>query len=53
MISIFKALQQAHLLERMGHSRQPSDSSIDKVVSRDEVAEASDPESKVSYVGRS
>uniref|UniRef100_A0A8C8T0C0 Huntingtin n=1 Tax=Peromyscus maniculatus bairdii TaxID=230844 RepID=A0A8C8T0C0_PERMB len=40
------ALQQAHLLERMGHSRQPSDSSIDKVVSRDEVAEASDPESK-------
>ncbi|EGV91588.1 Huntingtin protein [Cricetulus griseus] len=40
------ALQQAHLLERMGHSRQPSDSSIDKLVSRDEVAEASDPESK-------
>ncbi|KAL1789437.1 huntingtin [Sigmodon hispidus] len=40
------ALQQAHLLERMGHSRQPSDSSIDKFVSRDEVAEASDPESK-------
>ncbi|XP_037064081.1 huntingtin isoform X3 [Peromyscus leucopus] len=40
------ALQQAHLLERMGHSRQPSDSSIDKVVSRDEVAEASDSESK-------
>uniref|UniRef100_A0A8C6HUQ4 Huntingtin n=1 Tax=Mus spicilegus TaxID=10103 RepID=A0A8C6HUQ4_MUSSI len=40
------ALQQAHLLERMGHSRQPSDSSIDKYVTRDEVAEASDPESK-------
>ncbi|CAO2640214.1 Htt [Lemmus lemmus] len=40
------ALQQAHLLERLGHNRQPSDSSIDKFVSRDEVAEASDPESK-------
>lgn len=40
------ALQQAHLLERMGHSRQPSDSSIDKFVSKDEVAEAGDPESK-------
>ncbi|XP_032771734.1 huntingtin [Rattus rattus] len=40
------ALQQAHLLERMGHSRQPSDSSVDKFVSKDEVAEAGDPESK-------
>uniref|UniRef100_A0A8C6R2D9 Huntingtin n=1 Tax=Nannospalax galili TaxID=1026970 RepID=A0A8C6R2D9_NANGA len=40
------ALQQAHLLERMGHSRQPSDSSIDKFGPRDEVAEAGDPENK-------
>lgn len=40
------ALQQAHLLERMGHSWQPSDSSVEKFVSKDEVAEAGDPESK-------
>ncbi|KAK7806163.1 hypothetical protein U0070_021109 [Myodes glareolus] len=44
------ALQQAHLLERMGHNRQPSDSSMDKFVSRDEVAEASDPESKACRI---
>lgn len=40
------------MLERMGHSRQPSDSSVDKFVSKDEVAEAGDPESKVSFIGR-
>ncbi|XP_012667730.2 huntingtin [Otolemur garnettii] len=40
------ALQQAHLLKNMGHSRQPSDSSIDKFVSRDEVAEPGDQENK-------
>ncbi|XP_012592808.1 huntingtin isoform X1 [Microcebus murinus] len=40
------ALQQAHLLKNMGHSRQPSDSSIDKFVSRDEAAELGDQENK-------
>jgi len=40
------ALQQAHLLKSMGHSRQPSDSSIDKFVSRDEAAEPGDQENK-------
>nr|XP_036883165.1 huntingtin [Manis javanica] len=40
------ALQQAHLLKSMGHNRQPSDSSIDKFVSRDEAAELGDPENK-------
>ncbi|XP_007456954.1 PREDICTED: huntingtin [Lipotes vexillifer] len=40
------ALQQTHLLKSMGHSRQPSDSSIDKFVSRDEAAEPGDPEDK-------
>ncbi|XP_041524729.1 huntingtin isoform X2 [Microtus oregoni] len=44
------ALQQAHLLERMGHNRQPSDSSIEKLISRDEVAEANDPESKACRI---
>ncbi|XP_057562698.1 huntingtin isoform X4 [Hippopotamus amphibius kiboko] len=33
------ALQQVHLLKSMGHSRQPSDSSVDKCISRDEAAE--------------
>ncbi|KAJ8783450.1 hypothetical protein J1605_009155 [Eschrichtius robustus] len=40
------ALQQAHLLKSMGHSRQPSDSSVDKFVSRDEAAEPGDQENK-------
>ncbi|XP_057402207.1 huntingtin isoform X2 [Balaenoptera acutorostrata] len=40
------ALQQAHLLKSMGHSRQSSDSSVDKFVSRDEAAEPGDQESK-------
>uniref|UniRef100_A0A8C0PZF1 Huntingtin n=1 Tax=Canis lupus familiaris TaxID=9615 RepID=A0A8C0PZF1_CANLF len=40
------ALQQAHLLKSMGHSRQPSDSSIDKFVSRDEATETGDQENK-------
>uniref|UniRef100_A0A8C3YS16 Huntingtin n=1 Tax=Catagonus wagneri TaxID=51154 RepID=A0A8C3YS16_9CETA len=40
------ALQQSHLLKSLGHSRQPSDSSVDKFVSRDEAAEAGDPENK-------
>lgn len=50
--SDFEALQQAHLLQSMGHSRQPSDSSIDKFVSRDEAAEPGDPENKVRHLGR-
>ncbi|XP_040093581.1 huntingtin [Oryx dammah] len=40
------ALQQAHLLKSMGHSRQASDSSVDKFVSREEAAEPGDPENK-------
>uniref|UniRef100_A0A8C7AI54 Huntingtin n=1 Tax=Neovison vison TaxID=452646 RepID=A0A8C7AI54_NEOVI len=40
------ALQQAHLLRSMGHSRQASDSSIDKFVSKDEAAEPGDQENK-------
>ncbi|KAK2115301.1 hypothetical protein P7K49_005927 [Saguinus oedipus] len=40
------ALQQAHLLKNMSHSRQPSDSSVDKFVSRDEVTESGDRENK-------
>ena len=48
----FEALQQAHLLKSMGHSRQASDSSVDKFVSREEAAEPGDPESKVRRRGR-
>lgn len=44
--SAFEALQQAHLLNSMGHNRQPSDS-VDRFVSRDEAAELGDPENKV------
>ncbi|XP_016051293.1 PREDICTED: huntingtin isoform X2 [Miniopterus natalensis] len=40
------ALQQAHLLKSMGHSRQPSDSSVDKFVSRDEAADPGEQEDK-------
>uniref|UniRef100_A0A8D2ABU0 Huntingtin n=1 Tax=Sus scrofa TaxID=9823 RepID=A0A8D2ABU0_PIG len=40
------ALQQSHVLKSLGHSRQPSDSSVDKFVSRDEAAEAGEPENK-------
>lgn len=47
----FEALQQAHLLKSMGHSRQASDSSVDKFVSREEAAEPGDPESKVRHWG--
>lgn len=47
----FEALQQAHLLKSMGHSRQASDSSVDKFVSREEAAEPGDPENKVRHRG--
>ncbi|XP_053779195.1 huntingtin isoform X3 [Desmodus rotundus] len=40
------ALQQARVLESVGHSRQPSDSSMDKFVSRDETADPGDQENK-------
>ncbi|KAM5271600.1 huntingtin [Ctenodactylus gundi] len=40
------ALQRAHFLESMGHSRQPSDSSVEKFVSRDEAAEPGDHENR-------
>lgn len=50
--SDYEALQQAHLLRSMGHSRQASDSSIDKFVSKDEAAEPGDQENKVRCLGR-
>ncbi|KAM7156171.1 huntingtin isoform 1-T1 [Molossus nigricans] len=40
------ALQQVHLLKSMGHSRQPSDSSVDKFMSREEAADPGDQENK-------
>ncbi|XP_004624658.1 huntingtin isoform X2 [Octodon degus] len=40
------ALQPAHLLESVGHSRQSSESSVDKFVSRDEAADPGDQENK-------
>ncbi|KAI2533556.1 huntingtin, partial [Homo sapiens] len=40
------ALQQAHLLKNMSHCRQPSDSSVDKFVLRDEATEPGDQENK-------
>lgn len=50
--SVFEALQQAHLLSSLGHSRQPSDSSIEKCVSREEAAEPGEQENKVRDLGR-
>lgn len=41
-----EALQQSHLLKNMGHSRQPSDSSVDRFVSKEET-ELGDHENKV------
>ncbi|XP_012879339.1 PREDICTED: huntingtin [Dipodomys ordii] len=40
------ALQKVQLLESMGHSRQLSDSSVDKFVSRDEAPEPGDTDTK-------
>ncbi|XP_070256233.1 huntingtin isoform X2 [Myotis yumanensis] len=40
------ALQQAHLLKSMGHSRQPSDSSVDRGVSREDAADPGDQDNK-------
>lgn len=50
--SVLEALQQVHLLKSMGHSRQPSDSSVDKFMSREEAADPGDQENKVRDVGR-
>lgn len=41
-----EALQQSHLLKSVGHSRQPSDSSVDRFVMKEET-EPSDHENKV------
>ncbi|XP_050193920.1 huntingtin isoform X3 [Myiozetetes cayanensis] len=44
------ALQQPHLLKTMSHSRQPSDSSVDRFTSKEDAAEAGDQENKPSRV---
>ncbi|XP_027542525.1 huntingtin isoform X3 [Neopelma chrysocephalum] len=44
------ALQQPHLLKTMSHSRQPSDSSVDRFTSKEDAAEAGDHENKPSRV---
>ncbi|XP_069797989.1 huntingtin isoform X3 [Narcine bancroftii] len=40
------AVNQSHLLSHMGHSRQSSDSSIDRFVSKDDCVESADLENK-------
>ncbi|XP_044273862.1 huntingtin isoform X3 [Varanus komodoensis] len=45
----FLALQQSHLLKSMGHSRQPSSSSMDTFISKEEL-EPSDHENKLSRI---
>jgi len=42
-----KALQQPHLLKTMSHSRQPSDSSVDRFPSKEDAVEPIDHENKV------
>ncbi|XP_033369601.1 huntingtin isoform X3 [Parus major] len=44
------ALQQSHLLKTMSHSRQPSDSSVDRFTSKEDSADAGDHDSKPSRV---
>ncbi|RMC14400.1 hypothetical protein DUI87_09496 [Hirundo rustica rustica] len=44
------ALQQSQLLKTMSHSRQPSDSSVDRFTSKEEAADAGDHENKPSRV---
>ncbi|KAJ8416476.1 hypothetical protein AAFF_G00357640 [Aldrovandia affinis] len=44
------ALSKPHLLEGMGHSRQASDSSVDRFILKDEVLEAAEPENKPSRI---
>lgn len=45
-----KALQQPHLLKTMSHSRQPSDSSVDRFPSKEDAVEPIDHENKVREV---
>lgn len=42
-----KALQQPHLLKTTSHSRQPSDSSVDRFPSKEDAADPADHENKV------
>ncbi|XP_041258434.1 huntingtin isoform X3 [Onychostruthus taczanowskii] len=44
------ALQQSHLLKTMSHSRQPSDSSVDRFTPKEDAADAGDHENKPSRV---
>ncbi|KAM6136507.1 huntingtin isoform 2-T2 [Phoenicopterus ruber ruber] len=44
------ALQQPHLLKTMSHSRQPSDSSVDRFTSKEDAADLGDHENKPSRV---
>ncbi|POI35942.1 hypothetical protein CIB84_000306, partial [Bambusicola thoracicus] len=44
------ALQQPHLLKTMSHSRQPSDSSVDRFPSKEDAVEPTDHENKPSRV---
>ncbi|XP_074848498.1 huntingtin isoform X2 [Carettochelys insculpta] len=44
------ALQQPHLLKNMSHSRQPSDSSVDRFMAKEEAVESGDHESKPSRI---
>ncbi|XP_030915927.1 huntingtin, partial [Geospiza fortis] len=44
------ALQQSHLLKTMSHSRQPSDSSVDRFTSKEDATDAGDHENKPSRV---
>ncbi|MBN3316754.1 HD protein, partial [Atractosteus spatula] len=44
------ALSKPHLMENMGHSRQPSDSSVDRFIPKDEVVENAEPENKPSRI---
>ncbi|XP_009876670.1 PREDICTED: huntingtin-like, partial [Apaloderma vittatum] len=44
------ALQQPHLLKTISHSRQPSDSSVDRFTSKEDATDPSDQENKPSRV---
>ncbi|KAF1415254.1 Huntingtin, partial [Spheniscus humboldti] len=44
------ALQQPHLLKTISHSRQPSDSSVDRFTSKEDAADPGDHENKPSRV---
>jgi len=46
-LPFFKALQQPHLLKTICHSRQPSDSSVDRFTSKEDAADPGDHENKV------